>query len=361
MSSAELEMQETVVPDYDTGSGSASLEEPADLAAAPSPLRARLALLHARTGTTPEHAKLAGAACIGLGLLAVVLAFALGDGDGAVLVAPPGDPSDPPAARARQVLALMTLEEKTRLLRGEGESIFLMAMGMFGLREPRPCGECPYGDQAAKNYDRCMSGHVCGNARLKIPTIRMNDGPQGFRAAAPVKPHPTAFWAAIIFYGLLIGSCGCCCGTPRAVRKLKAMRLKHRAQLEDSAQEGAEQPVEDETQTKLLQAALAVGATSLLILLTGIGTVTYKMPDTYTTAFPAALSIAASFDVSAAEQWGDAMGAEFYGMGCNMALGPGLSLARIPHNGRNFEVCLLRDRRRERAADEFSRSCLLRQ
>ena len=31
------------------------------------------------------------------------------------------------------------------------------------------------------------------------------------------------------------------------------------------------------------------------------------------------------------------MGEEFFGKGANVQLGPGLCVARVPHNGRNFE------------------------
>ena len=35
--------------------------------------------------------------------------------------------------------------------------------------------------------------------------------------------------------------------------------------------------------------------------------------------------------------WGTAMGKEFYGKGANVQLGPGVCIARVPRNGRNFE------------------------
>ena len=56
-----------------------------------------------------------------------------------------------------------------------------------------------------------------------------------------------------------------------------------------------------------------------------------------TTAFPCALSIAASFDEDVARTWGAAMGKEFYQKGSNVQLGPGMCVARVPRNGRNFE------------------------
>ena len=40
---------------------------------------------------------------------------------------------------------------------------------------------------------------------------------------------------------------------------------------------------------------------------------------------PAALTVATAWDVDMMEQWGVAMGKEFYDMGANVQLGPGLS------------------------------------
>jgi beta-glucosidase len=56
-----------------------------------------------------------------------------------------------------------------------------------------------------------------------------------------------------------------------------------------------------------------------------------------TTAWPCSLAIAASFDPKASEEWGAGMGEEFFAKGSNVQLGPGMCLARIPKNGRNFE------------------------
>jgi beta-glucosidase len=56
-----------------------------------------------------------------------------------------------------------------------------------------------------------------------------------------------------------------------------------------------------------------------------------------TTAWPSGLTMAASFDVAAMQEWGEGQGVEFYGKGANIQLGPGLCLARVPRNGRNFE------------------------
>mmetsp|Transcript_4435 Transcript_4435/g.8078 ORF Transcript_4435/g.8078 Transcript_4435/m.8078 type:complete len:716 (+) Transcript_4435:1-2148(+) len=56
-----------------------------------------------------------------------------------------------------------------------------------------------------------------------------------------------------------------------------------------------------------------------------------------TTAFPSALSAAATWDPNSLFAYGSAMGSEFYKKGANVQLGPGLCVARVPRNGRNFE------------------------
>lgn len=55
------------------------------------------------------------------------------------------------------------------------------------------------------------------------------------------------------------------------------------------------------------------------------------------TSWPAALTVAASFDTDLMQKYGEAMGDEFYRKGSNVQLGPGMCIARVPHNGRNFE------------------------
>ncbi len=89
------------------------------------------------------------------------------------------------------------------------------------------------------------TGEITGNARLGIPPLRMNDGPQGFRTGD------------------------------------------------------------------------ALAGTS--------------------TAWPSALTLAATFDTQLASEWGHAMGQEFRDKGAGMQLGPGVNVARLPECGRNFE------------------------
>ena len=47
------------------------------------------------------------------------------------------------------------------------------------------------------------------------------------------------------------------------------------------------------------------------------------------TAWPSGLTMAASWDVAALEEWGKGMGKEFRAKGANVQLGPGLCLARV--------------------------------
>jgi beta-glucosidase len=61
-----------------------------------------------------------------------------------------------------------------------------------------------------------------------------------------------------------------------------------------------------------------------------------KHPGT-STSWPSAMTVAASWDEELLMEYGVAMGKEFAGKGANVQLGPGVCLARIPQNGRNFE------------------------
>jgi len=55
------------------------------------------------------------------------------------------------------------------------------------------------------------------------------------------------------------------------------------------------------------------------------------------TSWPSGLTAAASWDSDTMYAWGSGMGKEFYDKGANVQLGPGLCVARVPLNGRNFE------------------------
>ena len=59
------------------------------------------------------------------------------------------------------------------------------------------------------------------------------------------------------------------------------------------------------------------------------------------TAFPSGLTAGATWDRDLVRQWGISMGIEFFAKGANVQLGPGVCVARVPKNGRNFECKLV--------------------
>jgi beta-glucosidase len=56
-----------------------------------------------------------------------------------------------------------------------------------------------------------------------------------------------------------------------------------------------------------------------------------------TTAYPAGIALAASWDVDLAQRFGASMGKDARARGVHFILGPGLNIYRAPMNGRNFE------------------------
>jgi beta-glucosidase len=61
-------------------------------------------------------------------------------------------------------------------------------------------------------------------------------------------------------------------------------------------------------------------------------------PSGAVTAFPAAETLAASFDTSLASAYGTALGQEAWGKGLGQVLGPNLNIARTPYGGRQSET-----------------------
>lgn len=55
------------------------------------------------------------------------------------------------------------------------------------------------------------------------------------------------------------------------------------------------------------------------------------------TCWPSDLTLGATWDLDLSSKYGVAVGEEFYGKGSNVMLGPGVNVARVPRNGRNFE------------------------
>ncbi|HLX94348.1 MAG TPA: glycoside hydrolase family 3 C-terminal domain-containing protein [Verrucomicrobiae bacterium] len=62
-----------------------------------------------------------------------------------------------------------------------------------------------------------------------------------------------------------------------------------------------------------------------------------RLSDSSTTAFPAPITLAATWDTALARQYGSQMGAQARGKGVDVLLGPMMNLARAYQAGRNFE------------------------
>ncbi|WP_135664605.1 beta-glucosidase [Halorhabdus rudnickae] len=62
-----------------------------------------------------------------------------------------------------------------------------------------------------------------------------------------------------------------------------------------------------------------------------------RIPGESSTAFPAPLALAATFDDDLAHEFGAALGRETRGKSQDVLLAPGVNLIRVPQNGRNFE------------------------
>ena len=62
-----------------------------------------------------------------------------------------------------------------------------------------------------------------------------------------------------------------------------------------------------------------------------------RLSDSSTTAFPAPITLAATWDTALARQYGGQMGAQAYGKGIEVLLGPMMNTARAYQAGRNFE------------------------
>lgn len=63
----------------------------------------------------------------------------------------------------------------------------------------------------------------------------------------------------------------------------------------------------------------------------------FRGPPGTSTQWPSGLTLARSFDRDLFREMGEALGAEFYGKGANVAFGPGLNVARLANGGRSFE------------------------
>jgi beta-glucosidase len=72
-----------------------------------------------------------------------------------------------------------------------------------------------------------------------------------------------------------------------------------------------------------------------------------------TTAYPAGIALAASWDVDLAHRFGIAMGNDARARGVHFILAPGMNIYRAPMNGRNFEYVGLGRNSRWRGCGEW--------
>eukprot|EP00900_Chrysochromulina_parva_P012302 jgi/Chrpa1/21072/Chrysochromulina_OHIO_Genome00000625-RA len=156
----------------------------------------------------------------------------------------------PPTARG--LVSNMTFEEKASLVRGVGWSEWSFEEGYY-------------------------VGSVPAVPRLRIPSINMHDGPQGFRTTDRRIVGSVTSWP--------------CLSHPSAPADEGAPRLHERASRLDVG-------------CTVCSPQLAVGAT---------------------------------WNVALAHSYGAALGAEFRAKGANVILGPGVNLARVALNGRAAE------------------------
>ena len=89
-------------------------------------------------------------------------------------------------------------------------------------------------------------------------------------------------------------------------------------------------------------ATTAIARLGVPRLLLNDGPQGFRTPDYLegtSTAFPSGLAVAATFDDQLAATWAATIASEFAKKGATVLLGPGLNVARVPFNGRNFEYC----------------------
>ncbi len=206
--------------------------------------------------------------------------------------------ADPPAVRAQKLLSQMTLDEKIVMLHGPVD--------------PVPCCECNESQGPLCNY----TGNVYPNARLGIPQVGLGCISEMF--GFTVLPFP------FLFHSLHLLPCVFCHAQIKMNDGPQGFR--------DNANPGT------------------------------------------STAWPSAMTVGATWDTDLVYKWGEAMGKvrmrcdctlgcflsdcshllnsrysslfpcsharacqEFFGKGANIQLGPGVNVARVPRNGRNFE------------------------
>eukprot|EP01046_Picozoa_sp_COSAG06_P001132 COSAG06_NODE_34_length_31045_cov_28.806469_17_plen_311_part_00 len=256
---------------------------------------------------------------------------------------PPPAAADPWQQRAGRLVGKMTLQEKVAFLSG-----------------------IPYTPPSMGHQDH-YSGGSLAIPRLGIPALQMNDGPQGYRVNVPVPAPPSSTRPTGPLRGLALtplpagpallinvtgGQTGWerCWARCNASDPCEAWTVSAVRGCRLTAGSGGGTPGPDQVLCWLsLRAAAAAAAPSRLerhdCAISGLQAGQPPLSSFTTpggragtsTAFPSGLAMAATWDRDLMRKWGAAMGTEFRGKGANVQLGPGICLARVPNNGRNFE------------------------
>jgi beta-glucosidase len=95
--------------------------------------------------------------------------------------------------------------------------------------------------------------------------------------------------------------------------------------------------IKTDTEYRTVPAIPRLGVPKLLLTNGPAGVSTGGVTQPRATALPAPIALAASFDLTQADAYGDLMGQEVLSVGRNVLEGPTVNIARVPVGGRNFE------------------------
>ena len=148
---------------------------------------------------------------------------------------------------------------------------------------------------------------------LAALTILGGCGRGGTRPASPALPSPSL--------------------SPRPGAALAALTLDEKIALVTGTTQAADDPLRPAGHIAAIQReGLDVPPLYLGDGPNGVGDL-----NTGVTQFPAAIALAATWDVDLARAYGGALGAEWAGKGINVGLGPAMNIVRLPYGGRGAE------------------------
>jgi beta-glucosidase len=178
------------------------------------------------------------------------------------------------------------------------------------------------------NHDSLRSGmHIPAILLLCIACLTM----PGFAQRPQPKPHPTGPWSNTSLSP-----------DERADLVMKEMTVDEKIALLHGVGMPTDEPVTPENAASNRGVGYAVGVPRLGIPGIDMSDAAYGVRSSgvngrYSTALPANVAAAASWDTDAAYEYGALIGRELRAQGFNMTLGGGVNLTRDPRNGRTFE------------------------